>query len=185
MVCSGDQVRLNCGCGGYHLIGWVNIDANPKVAADRHLELPPIPYDDGSVTEIFAGHMLEHLTRNDAAEFLRECYRVLEPGGKLCLVTPDTHEIMRRWIEGDLGLMQFPHNVWWKIDNLETINRLFLYSSVQDSPHLWAWDADTLTTVMTIAGFEGLHEIDRYDDTRLGSGAWYQVGIEGVKPCAS
>jgi SAM-dependent methyltransferase len=48
-----------------------------------------IPFDDASLTAVYAGELIEHLYNPDA--FLDECYRVLRPGGALMLTTPNFH----------------------------------------------------------------------------------------------
>ena len=46
-----------------------------------------MPFDEASFDAIFAGEILEHLFDTD--HFLRECHRVLKPGGTLVLTTPN------------------------------------------------------------------------------------------------
>lgn len=48
-----------------------------------------IPLTDGVADCIFSSHFLEHLFRKDADHLLRECYRVLKPGGILRISVPD------------------------------------------------------------------------------------------------
>jgi SAM-dependent methyltransferase len=50
-------------------------------------ELPDIPYDDSSFDAAVSFETLEHLT--DAQSFLQELMRVIKPGGKLLLSTPN------------------------------------------------------------------------------------------------
>lgn len=74
---------LHLGCGEeYHDDAW-NVDVNPGVDPDEVADLAavPWPWPDNSVTVIRAYHVLEHLPDIEAA--LRECARVLAPGGYL------------------------------------------------------------------------------------------------------
>lgn len=46
-------------------------------------------FESGSVTFIFSEHFFEHLFLDEAAALLRECSRVLSPGGVIRTVVPD------------------------------------------------------------------------------------------------
>jgi SAM-dependent methyltransferase len=48
-----------------------------------------IPAPDNSVDVVYHSHVLEHIDREVAPLFLRECLRVLRPGGVLRVVVPD------------------------------------------------------------------------------------------------
>jgi predicted SAM-dependent methyltransferase len=176
--------KLNVGSGDYPLPGWANLDSSPErnaeIVADATTYLRDC--EAGRYDEIYAGHFLEHLEREEAAGFLRECYRVLSPGGKMGIVVPDAREVMRHYLAGSVDEIEWPHNVWRPIADLDTVNEMFIYSTVQESRHKWSYDSKTLARAMTGAGFIGLREIDRYRDPRLGSGRWYQMGLDGWKP---
>jgi predicted SAM-dependent methyltransferase len=178
---AGSPLRLNVGCGAYPLRGFVNIDAADGTAADVLADVPPLPYADASIDEVWACHFFEHLSFEDGAEFLRECYRVLVPGGALGLVVPDTREIMRRWLNGYPGRVEFPAGRHWDNTDLDDVCSMFLYSTAQPSHHLWSYDLTTLRRAIERAGFRVVGEIDRYRDPRLGSGQWYQCGLAAVK----
>jgi len=81
------SLRLNIGCGRRTIPGWVNVDAygNPDVKHD--LGVFPWPFEDDSVDEILASHILEHLT--DWWGAFKECARILKPGGRLEIRVPD------------------------------------------------------------------------------------------------
>jgi len=174
--------RWNIGSGEYPLLYFINLDADPTVRADIHATVPPIPADDGALAYIWACHFLEHLDRDGGREFLRECFRVLEPGGRCGIVVPDTREIMTRWLAGTIDAVEYPPRVWHSMADLDEVCALFLYCDIQDSRHQWSYDRETLGRAMGRAGFVELKEIDRYRYPLIAQGAWYQVGIEGVKP---
>ena len=46
------------------------------------------PFDDSTVDEAVASHVLEHLPGESFFHFIRELYRVLKPGGKAAVVVP-------------------------------------------------------------------------------------------------
>lgn len=177
--------RLNVGCGQWPILYFTNLDADQSAFADIYQAVPPLPFEDGALDDIFAGHFLEHLSPEDARAFLAECLRCLTPVGRLGIVVPDTREILTRWLNGALDCVEYPAGTWHAVADLDDVCRLFLYSTVQDSPHKWSYDLGTLARLLTSAGFTVTGEIDRYRDSRLGSGAWYQCGLDCVKPEAA
>ena len=174
--------RLNVGCGVYPLNFFINLDADPNVPAQIHELVPPIPFEDNSLEYVWACHFLEHLPKPLADEFMAEAFRVLEPGGRLGIVVPDTREIMTRWLEGSIDAVEYPCHEWHNVNDLDEICHLFLYSDAQDSQHQWSYDKATLARMFDRAGFVQLEEIDRYRHELIAQGAWYQVGIVGRKP---
>lgn len=176
-------VRLNCGCGEWPITGFTNIDAEASPHVDLVASVPPIPYADNSVDEVWACHFLEHLDRPTAARFLRECYRVLRPGGLVGIVVPDTRAIAAAYLEGRLAVEEPNSGGRLRMmRDLDDVCAMFLFSTVQPSHHQWAYDQTTLARALEQAGFPMLREIDRYRDQRLGTGQWYQCGLEGRKP---
>ena len=166
----GVGTHLNLGCGNDRKPGWVNVDLDarhePDVCDDSLAYVASL--DEGSVDEIYAGHFLEHLTYDEGERFLEGCLRVLKPGGTIGIVVPDTRAIVSRYLRDGL--------------DLDEICAAFLYSTVQDSHHQWSYDLHTLGRALTRSGFELGAEIDRFDDPRLAAGAWWQCGIDGIKP---
>lgn len=90
-IIKGDgKLKLNVGCGMtmYHY-GWHNIDVldyNALAQHERYLFRQHdvrngLPYDTNSVDCMHISHLLEHLTYEEGLKFLRECRRVIKPGG--------------------------------------------------------------------------------------------------------
>jgi len=177
-------VRLNIGCGDLPMrqIGWVNVDEVAYPGVDLVLRVPPLPWESGTVTEIYAGHFFEHLERKDASDFLDECWRVLQPGGRLGIMVPDTREVMRRYILDEPAPAEFPAGVHRDLRDLDECCEMILFSTAQPSHHQWAYDKFTLSRALQGAGFEVIGEFDRHHDPRVAVGAWYQFGLDCVKP---
>lgn len=92
------MLKLNLGSGRMQLAGYVAVDIDPKQHPDVVADVLHLPYEDDSVDEIFAAHILEHTARSDHA--LEEWLRVLRPGGVLYVCVPDANEIVRMWKHG-------------------------------------------------------------------------------------
>ena len=82
--------RLHLGCGEHVLDGWLNADlafARPQV---MHVDATrALPFADGTFVYIYSAYMIGSLAVEEAAALLRECLRVLAPGGKVRIATID------------------------------------------------------------------------------------------------
>ena len=58
-----------------------------------------IPFPDGTFDAVYHSHFLEHLDRSVAPAVLRECGRVLKPGGIVRVVIPDWEWLTNRYLE--------------------------------------------------------------------------------------
>jgi SAM-dependent methyltransferase len=90
-------LKLNLGCGSKHWPGFVNIDgiSNNRSVPDLLHDLnKPLPYDDGSVDEIHAIHLIEHFYRWEVPGILADWTRALKPGGLLVLECPSLERVL-------------------------------------------------------------------------------------------
>jgi SAM-dependent methyltransferase len=103
----GALLEVGCGTGALlvaaagHFAGLVGVDiafrwlvVARKRLAEAGLDLPLIcacaealPFPDGAFDRVAADSVLEHV--GDQRRVLAECYRVLRPGGLLCVSTPN------------------------------------------------------------------------------------------------
>lgn len=89
---------LNLGCGSKYHKDWINIDSvsnNNNILA-RDL-LKGIPYKNNNVDVIYNSHLIEHFSKENATDFIKECYRVLKPGGIIRIATPNLEEIAKNY----------------------------------------------------------------------------------------
>jgi SAM-dependent methyltransferase len=91
---------LNIGCGGIVHTDWVNLDV-VSVAAGviTHDLRRNFPFADGRFDAVYGSHVLEHLEPLAAARLLRDCHRILKPGGIARIVVPDLEAIARLYLE--------------------------------------------------------------------------------------
>lgn len=82
--------KLQLGAGVNLLEGWFNTDLDPQLPAIWFLDVTrPFPVPDATFRFIFSEHQIEHLSYPEGCFMLKECLRVLQPGGVLRLATPD------------------------------------------------------------------------------------------------
>lgn len=95
-------MRLNLGCGPHKLAGWVNVDlADADLNSD--LRARPWVWANDTANAILASHILEHFTRADGLEFLRECHRILKDGAPLYVAVPDMDKFIDCQLSGDFS----------------------------------------------------------------------------------
>ena len=90
--------RLNLGCGKRFRDDWTNVDVLPAPGVLAHDLREPLPFADGAFDFVYHSHVLEHFRVGDAPAFLKECRRVLRPGGTLRAVVPDLEGIARGYL---------------------------------------------------------------------------------------
>lgn len=100
-------VRLHVG-GEVRKEGWVNFNVQQGPAVDIVGSCTRMPQvADASVAEIYASHVLEHLSYVDELhQALAEFHRVLVPGGTLMASVPDFDRLCRLFLAEGLTTQQ-------------------------------------------------------------------------------
>ena len=105
-------LRLNIGCGGRPLPGYVNVDIdNLDILKRRYpdqtfhgdikiydYDIFNLPFDDESIDEIRVDSLIEHLSFIEEPKFFYEVKRVLRPGGLFRFSTTNFEEIIKLWL---------------------------------------------------------------------------------------
>lgn len=82
-------MKINLGSGYKKIPGFLNVDSNPLVSPDFlvNLESDALPFEDNSITEIRAHHILEHIGENFLS-LMKEIYRVCVDGAIIDIEVP-------------------------------------------------------------------------------------------------
>ncbi len=140
--------KLHLGCGENNFSGWVNIDLDSPTA-DRLLDLTQsLPFEDSSVSHIFNEHFIEHVTREQAVAFLKECYRVLSSQGAIRISTPNLRYLVHCYFfdnKNEWG------NLWQPSTKCQMMNE-----GMRSWGHQFVYDAEELTRVLGEAGFKSI-----------------------------
>lgn len=160
---------LNIGTGGHDLVGWVNLDETKP--GDLLAHVPPLPFRDQCFDEILMSHVVEHMALHHGRALMKECHRILKPGGNVTVIVPDAKIISLAYLAG-------------QVDN-ETLNDLYVYSYCQESQHRWFYDRRILNQMTADAGFVGLRRLNRFTGDHMMAPAWFQIGLAAVKPLAA
>jgi len=152
----------------------------------------PLPFPDEHAGAVYGSHVLEHLYLEEAEALLRECRRVLRPGGVLRLVVPDLRAAVDEYVSaGDADLLN--ERLALRERYPPSGNPAYrIYSSLKDfHSHKWMYDARSLASRLEAAGFEDVLEMG-YLESRIEAIEAVElrhrvidehgVCIEGVRP---
>ena len=148
-IIQNKEVKIHLGCGTRYIPGFVNIDYSAKVKTDMMLKLgeDALPFDAATVSLLVSSHLLEHLTKYEGLFFLKECYRVLKPGGLLYLALPDIAKVIDIYCNGHPEVPHLKNNQEW------IIRALFETQHDETIIHKYGYTEKTLTDLMTSLGF--------------------------------
>lgn len=161
------EIKLNLGSGDMKLPGYLNCDLYNK-NADLKIDATDLSaFDDDTVSEIKAIHLFEHLPVTRAITVLKEWFRVLKPGGKVVIETPDILELCRNFEAAD------------KEGRYRLLNCVYGLT-FPETPHLFCWYDEILADHLHGAGFENMQRTEIEFKNHWG----YNMRVEATKPGA-
>lgn len=90
---------LNLGCGKRFHADWINVDFHSCAPEVQACDLScGLPFPDADFDVVYHSHLLEHFPRRQGPELLRQCLRVLKPGGVLRCAVPDLEAMARQYL---------------------------------------------------------------------------------------
>lgn len=149
----GRGVRINLGSGHWKLPGWVNVDldreSRPDVCADLSVALP---FRDGCADYMHTEDFIDQLDLPRARDFLRECHRILRPGGVLRVLTPDVEQLARMYLHDPEGLKTlWRDHVGVPLDYGTAAE--ILNVGMRFAGHTFLYDAETFAALAADCGF--------------------------------
>ena len=194
-----EPVKLNLGCGPIHAAAWVNVDGSNRAWLASRLSwldrllvslrlvaptefsaatvyanlLRRFPWRDKSVEAIYMGEMLEHFTQEEGERVLRECYRVLRPGGLLRIRVPDNAHFWKKYLEEYESTKDKPrvqwclsHTRWTAMYFQDICVRRPRFWQSMGHYHKWMYDEISLTLLLESIGFQDV-ERKKFHDSRI------------------
>jgi predicted SAM-dependent methyltransferase len=172
--------KLQLGTGSNPLESWLNTDVCDFKRSGHVVYLDarePFPFPDCSFDFVFSEHMIEHLAYADGLRCLRECRRVLRPGGRIRVATPSLARLIGLY-EQDLTDLQRRYMRWtletWLDEARPCLPGFVLNNFFRAWDHQFIYDEETLQHALEAARFVDVEECF------VGhSGAPELVGLEG------
>jgi hypothetical protein len=94
-------MKLNLGSGNCYVSGWINVDWETPHRVDERVDLRgPLPWPDGSVSLVYAGHVFEHLTYGECCDLAKRLLACMARDGRLVVVSPDIEVAERMVADG-------------------------------------------------------------------------------------
>jgi predicted SAM-dependent methyltransferase len=100
-----------------------------------------LPFKNNTVDYIYHSHLLEHLHYDEGIKFLKECYRILKPGGLMRIVLPDLEGEAKKYIK------QIEKGKTKQNFTDEFVKLFFSYG------HKWMYDRFSLSKILRDIGF--------------------------------
>jgi predicted SAM-dependent methyltransferase len=159
------RTQIQLGCGPHERAGWLNIDYRPSgplgydpAKGFLNLDLRAgLPLPDASADLIFSSHFFEHLRHEHAVGLMRECRRVLKPGGVARFQMPDYDQAFKAYIERDPRVLAEGIGKHGLLNHMPAYSRqwgdLISRAVYEFYEHKYIWDAENLGTALRVAGF--------------------------------
>jgi len=112
-----------------------------------------LPFPDGTAALVYSSHMIEHLTRDEAALFLREAMRVLRPGGWVRLAAPDLGKLARDYVGGRVDANRFVELTLLAAERPRGALERLKLAVAGPRHHLWMYDGASLVRLFQGLGF--------------------------------
>ena len=148
------KIKINLGSGHWKFDNWVNVDLDFESAPDVCANLSGgLPFASGVASLMHTEDFIDQLELDQAAEFMRECHRILAPGGVLRVLTPDMHQLANLYLNDPSRLA----SMWKEFVGvplaLDTAGEIFNIG-MRFAGHTFLYDEETFTALAASCGFE-------------------------------
>lgn len=155
---------------------WVNLDIVPKwPIAARGCDVvwdarkDQIPFDSGTVDEVYAGYLFLHLAPQHHARVLADVRRVLRRGGELVVGEVDMDVVLRRWLKEPWG-KQATELIWGEQGDVHGTDL------ADFDKHCHGFTKETLQGFLSQGGFTGIERIQVHH-----ADVWYELTLRCFK----
>lgn len=168
-----ESIRLNLGCGGRPLDGYINVDQDSIEEMKKrypHQVFAPemkiyqydifnLPYEDASVDEIRADSFIEHLCFKDEKKLFLEVKRVLKKDGVFHWSVPDFEDCVKTWLAAEDNWQDFYR------DDDEAIKKQHWFGTyTYDTKNRWGY---LTAMIFGSQNGEGQHHRNAYTEGKI------------------
>jgi predicted SAM-dependent methyltransferase len=158
-----DVRKLQLGAAENIRAGWLNTDLHGYDRRDELVYLDArkrFPLPDAAFDLVYSEHMIEHLTYAEGQQCLRECLRVLRPGGMIRIATPSLERLAALYDDGEVA----ERYVRWAVETLgpevdQPLPGVVINNFFRSWGHRFVYDPQTLRHAMTQAGFVDVEQV--------------------------
>lgn len=155
-----ESKKLQLGSARHTLSGWLNTDVDFLSSKTTYMDATQTwPLHSNTFDYVFSEHMIEHIDYQAAQSMLREAFRVLKPGGRVRIATPNLDvmlalhnpektEEQRKYLA--TAVPRYLPDVH-ECEDVFVINNLF-----RSWGHIFLYDQRTLIRLIEAAGFHDL-----------------------------
>ncbi|MGZ4737615.1 MAG: class I SAM-dependent methyltransferase [Ilumatobacteraceae bacterium] len=98
------DIRLNLGAGHIAIDGFVNVDMRELPGIDVVAPIENLPFEPGTIAEIFSSHTVEHFPEQELRRKLLPYWiGLLRPGGVFRAIVPDLEAMTKAYTNGELS----------------------------------------------------------------------------------
>jgi predicted SAM-dependent methyltransferase len=153
--------KLQIGAGPSNLPGWLNSDIEPAGEQIYLDATARFPFPSQSFQYIYSEHLIEHLEFPEGFAMLQECHRVLAPGGRVRIATPDLEKFIalfqteKSQEQKDYIALKLDYHGLPRIHSPET---LILNDEMRNFGHRFLYSRGQLRSCLEAAGFREVTE---------------------------
>ena len=139
--------------------GWSILNIQKKDGVDYLGDISDLSqFQENSIKEIYASHVVEHIDQKDIKKTLKGIYRILKDDGKFYVSVPDLDILCRIFIEKDAPIKVKYH----------VMRMMFGGQTDKFDYHYFGWNFEFMNNYLLEAGFKRIERVktfDIFDDT--------------------
>ena len=134
--------------------GWKVLNIQPGLFVDYIGDIRDLSqFDENSIEEIYASHVLEHIEQNQTLEALKGIFRVLKKNGKFYVSVPDLDILCRMFI----------HKEATSKIKFDVMRMIFGGQIDKYDFHYFGWNFEFLNDYLTKTGFSKIEKVETFN----------------------
>lgn len=147
-----NELRIHVG-GRERREGWIIMDVMAQPETDIVGDIRDLSrFPDNSVAEIYASHVLEHISHREISGVLKEIWRVLIPAGKFYVAVPDLEVLCTLFLAPGNGMAE----------KARIMPMMFGAQADAHDFHFTGFDFDLLAMYLSVAGFSSAEQVESF-----------------------